>query len=373
MTTKKVSSIKELRGPYRKAVAWRFINDLPEQARRVPAIDKIVVLAKNESEGRSEWQATLDGAPFRWVQREAFYGTHWRLTFNAIDGDFDSFEGAWTLGELDGQGLRMQLDMEFALDIPVLEAGIGDEIKHRVAAFSDAMMNAAADYCSESLVDQRAIPRTTILAYAGITLDGNPVRCQVRNISPRGLLLAGVEWPATGPIDVELCGSRAKAVLVPETGRARCARLVLERDLGPEEFDGICFNLRTVAQRSSTRTRIEGIAELVYPRRSVTVLVHNLSDGGMCVSGPRESLSTESFEMCGMSIDPSAVVRGPRLESWRVVFRNELTQRQVETLAAELKSDAGNDDLMVCETVTHARPGTSRIRVDETFELITRA
>ncbi len=366
MAVKRVESEKELVGAFRKTTAWRFITDFAELAKRVPAIDKISQLHRTDTDGKSEWFVTLDGAPFQWIQRESYLGAYWRLSFNSIGGDFDSFSGAWTLRDLD-TGLHVHLAIEFELDIPVLEFGIRDEIKNRIQIFCESLMNAAVAYCAESATDERNNPRADIHTYTELCINRIPVRSMVKNASRKGLLVILETMPSFGSV-VTFLGLGVRGSLIPEVGQSHYARVMFDRELPQGEFDDLCFRLRTSSHRSSNRIKVEKVGECVYPRRSVGVLVHNISAKGMLVSGPRDSLGLESFYMHGITIDPKAIYAGQYASSWRIAFANDLTEEQVAHIAECLQKSDGID-VKFYETISMA-PGTVRVQHAHNLNLI---
>ena len=80
--------------------------------------------------GSSSWELHFRSGLLRWTERETFRRDELRLEFEQTTGDFDSFEGVWTLRQ-DGADTVLHFAAEFDFGIPSLE-GILDPIAEGV-------------------------------------------------------------------------------------------------------------------------------------------------------------------------------------------------------------------------------------------------
>jgi ribosome-associated toxin RatA of RatAB toxin-antitoxin module len=80
--------------------------------------------------GASSWELHFRSGLLRWDESERFLRDQLRLEFEQTSGDFDSFDGYWTLSQ-DGDDTRLHFQVDFDFGIDSM-AGILDPIADRV-------------------------------------------------------------------------------------------------------------------------------------------------------------------------------------------------------------------------------------------------
>lgn len=98
---------------------YRLLSDMERFPQFMRSVESLTVLERGEGYTVSEWVARLQGARFRWVERDQFEPD--RITYKQQSGDLKQFEGAWELMP-EGEGTRVRLITEFEFGMPMLAA-----------------------------------------------------------------------------------------------------------------------------------------------------------------------------------------------------------------------------------------------------------
>jgi ribosome-associated toxin RatA of RatAB toxin-antitoxin module len=124
--------------------AYAMMIDVQRYPDYMPSVNALEILEHGDHQITTRWDARIDGAPIQWVQRVWWTDANRKMHFEAIEGDFDVFQGQWSAGEADEQ-VRLQLRVEYRLGIPVIEEVLGPILKEKVTANSQAMLAAIAE------------------------------------------------------------------------------------------------------------------------------------------------------------------------------------------------------------------------------------
>ena len=163
---------------------WEQISLFKKYAGFIPEIDKIVV----RSENCSEWFITLDNAPFTWVETDLFDCISYILKFNCIGGDFEIFEGCWSVIRDTLNQIKLKLEFDYFLGIPVLEDLMSNVIKEKMQRFADSMINTHSNYVQSHSKNTRKTERFLVNSNKQITIDGRAVEAHIINISTGGVM-----------------------------------------------------------------------------------------------------------------------------------------------------------------------------------------
>ena len=122
--------------------ALRFITHTEEFPRFMPSVKEGTVLEKSAKGAVTCWSVEFDNIPFSWKQQEAFNLKKGEITFKAIEGDLEKFEGKWKL-EKHPQGTQIHLEIHFSIGIPMIEkliiGSLGELIKQNFKKMLDAI------------------------------------------------------------------------------------------------------------------------------------------------------------------------------------------------------------------------------------------
>jgi ribosome-associated toxin RatA of RatAB toxin-antitoxin module len=123
--------------------AFALMIDVARYPDYMPSVNSLEILAGDGNDLVTRWEAEIDGAPIRWVQKVWWNTADREMHFEAVAGDFDVFRGKWAAGLAEG-GVRLALTVEYRLGIPVIEEVLGPILKEKVKANSEAMLEAIA-------------------------------------------------------------------------------------------------------------------------------------------------------------------------------------------------------------------------------------
>jgi coenzyme Q-binding protein COQ10 len=121
---------------------YRLLADMERFPEFMHSVESLTVLERGDAFTVTEWVARLQGARFRWVERDEFEPN--RITFRQVSGDLKQFEGAWEL-EPDGEGTRVRLVTEFEFGMPMLAALLNPVARVALRDNGMAMLRAVRD------------------------------------------------------------------------------------------------------------------------------------------------------------------------------------------------------------------------------------
>jgi len=119
----------------------------------MPDVETVVVLERHPDHVITRWKTLVEDAPIEWTEKDVFDDANLRIDYELIEGDLDTFEGAWTFVE-DGATTRVVLGVEYDFGVPTLAELIGPTLEKKVRENSD-MMLAALKAEAESRVPAR--------------------------------------------------------------------------------------------------------------------------------------------------------------------------------------------------------------------------
>jgi ribosome-associated toxin RatA of RatAB toxin-antitoxin module len=189
MSIKKITSTAVIQPPARKSIAWSLLGDFVNYPKFFTNVDKITVRERNGGVGISEWDVTFDGAPITWIQKEQFDEARRQITFRSVSGDFDHFSGVWSVDNSNNGRPSIRLDLEYLLDIPVIETHFSEALQQRLQTNFDAITAAMAAQASKLAIDQRSHRRYPIDCFAGLQHGGRVIDALVVDLSAKGMKL----------------------------------------------------------------------------------------------------------------------------------------------------------------------------------------
>lgn len=108
----------------------------------MPDVETVVVLERHPDKVITRWKTLVEDAPIEWTEEDRFDDARLRIDYALIEGDLDTFEGAWTF-EADGDGrTRVVLGVEYDFGVPTLAELIGPTLEKKVRENSEMMLAA---------------------------------------------------------------------------------------------------------------------------------------------------------------------------------------------------------------------------------------
>jgi ribosome-associated toxin RatA of RatAB toxin-antitoxin module len=184
----KVFASHEISGICRKKNAWQHLIDIRNFPERIPDINVIRIIEKNDHSMLSEWFICLDGAPFSWIEYDTFIPERYTFNFKAISGDFDIYRGYWKITDSGSGTLTLASEVEYTLGIPVIEQNLGNVLKEKMQHFLNVSVKEQCNYLNADSHDERREERVIINHPVSIRLDGRNADANIINLSSGGMM-----------------------------------------------------------------------------------------------------------------------------------------------------------------------------------------
>ncbi len=107
----------------------------------MPDVDTVVVLERHPDRVITRWKTLVEDAPIEWTEEDRFDDAALADRLRAIEGDLDTFEGAWTF-EQRGGTTHVVLGVEYDFGVPTLAELIGPTLEKKVRENSEMMLAA---------------------------------------------------------------------------------------------------------------------------------------------------------------------------------------------------------------------------------------
>ena len=107
----------------------------------MPDVELVTVLERHGDRVVSRWKTLVEEAPIEWIEEDIFDDAALRVDYKLLEGDLDTFEGAWTFEERDGATF-VTLGVEYDFGVPTLAELIGPTLHKKVQENSEMMLAA---------------------------------------------------------------------------------------------------------------------------------------------------------------------------------------------------------------------------------------
>jgi coenzyme Q-binding protein COQ10 len=127
------------------AAPARAVYELAKDQERfpefMPDVETVKVLERHSDRVISRWKTLVEEAPIEWTEEDRFDDGALRIDYALLEGDLDTFEGAWTFEERDGL-THVLLTVEYDFGVPTLAELIGPTLQKKVLENSEMMLKA---------------------------------------------------------------------------------------------------------------------------------------------------------------------------------------------------------------------------------------
>ncbi len=107
----------------------------------MPDVETVTVLERHADYIVTRWKTLVEEAPIEWTEEDRFDDFIPRIDYKLIEGDLDTFEGAWTFVEAAGR-TRVNLSVEYDFGVPTLAELIGPTLAKKVRENCEMMLAA---------------------------------------------------------------------------------------------------------------------------------------------------------------------------------------------------------------------------------------
>jgi coenzyme Q-binding protein COQ10 len=122
-------------------VVYELAKDQERFPQFMPDVETVVVLERHPEYTITRWKTLVEEAPIEWTEEDRFDDERRRIDYKLIEGDLDTFEGAWTFEERDGV-THVVLGVEYDFGVPTLAELIGPTLQKKVQENSEMMLAA---------------------------------------------------------------------------------------------------------------------------------------------------------------------------------------------------------------------------------------
>ncbi|HEY8315126.1 MAG TPA: SRPBCC family protein [Candidatus Baltobacteraceae bacterium] len=105
----------------------------------MPDVETVTVLERHSDRIITRWKTLVEEAPIEWTEEDRFDDVALRIDYKLIEGDLDTFEGAWTFTE-NGTQTHVVLGVEYDFGVPTLAELIGPTLHKKVQENSEMML-----------------------------------------------------------------------------------------------------------------------------------------------------------------------------------------------------------------------------------------
>jgi coenzyme Q-binding protein COQ10 len=130
------------------AASARAVYELAKDQERfpefMPDVETVRILERHPGRVISRWKTLVEEAPIEWTEEDRFDDDGLRIDYALLEGDLDTFQGAWTFEERDGL-THVLLTVEYDFGVPTLAELIGPTLQKKVLENSEMMLKALKD------------------------------------------------------------------------------------------------------------------------------------------------------------------------------------------------------------------------------------
>ena len=107
----------------------------------MPDVETVTVVERHADRVLTRWKTLIEDAPIEWLEEDRFDDAAARIDYRLLEGDLDTFEGAWTFEERDGR-TQVTLSVEYDFGVPTLAELIGPTLAKKIRENSEMMLAA---------------------------------------------------------------------------------------------------------------------------------------------------------------------------------------------------------------------------------------
>jgi len=130
-------------------VVYELAKDQERFPQFMPDVEAVTVLEVHSDHTLSRWKTLVEEAPIEWIEEDRFYDDALRIEYKLLEGDLDTFEGAWTFDERDGV-TYVKLTVDYDFGVPTLAELIGPTLQKKVVENSEMMLAALKNEAERS-------------------------------------------------------------------------------------------------------------------------------------------------------------------------------------------------------------------------------
>jgi ribosome-associated toxin RatA of RatAB toxin-antitoxin module len=338
MGFERVSTEAILKGKVRKEFAWTIISDYSRYEQFMENVDRVNVIEKTATEGKSEWFVTVEEAPLKWVERDFYDVENYELRFESIDGDFENINGGWKVEDYQNEGIKIYFSVEYNLGIPVIEEVLGHILKEKMKTNIDSMIHAIKEELTKAQADDRKYARFNIGRYNTINLNGKDIRAYIVNISQKGMMFYYDGLFDAQEAMVKINDISIDSELLFNDLKHKNCRLIFKTAVGEAAMTDLVSQLTTTSTRAYERHLVEKHFSIMFGESVSPVFLINISPKGMLFKyDDTFEWQDEKFEIAGVPLSARELHHDIASKTVRVQFTATLNEIEYTALLKKLK------------------------------------
>ena len=123
------------------ALIYELAKDQERFPQFMPDVESVTIVERHPDRVLSRWKTLIEDAPIEWLEEDRFDDAALRIDYQLLEGDLDTFEGAWTFVPGAG-GTLVALDVTYDFGVPTLAELIGPTLHKKVQENSEMMLRA---------------------------------------------------------------------------------------------------------------------------------------------------------------------------------------------------------------------------------------
>lgn len=336
-----------LKGKVRKEFAWKIISDYSRYEEFMENVDKVNILERSASVGKSEWFVTVEEAPLKWIERDYYDVDNYELRFESIDGDFENINGRWKVEDFQNEGIKIYFSIDYNLGIPVIEEVLGHILREKMKTNIDSMIHAIKEELTRTQGDDRIYKRYSIGKYNNLNLNSKDVRAFIVNLSQKGMMFYyDGEFDAQN-ITVKTSGLSIEAEALFNDLKHKNIRIIFKEAISERQIEELVSALNTSGIRAFERQLIEKHMTITFSDQAFPVFLINLSPKGILLKyDDAFEWRDESFELAGVKLSAREFHHDIASKTVRVQFTNTINELEFASLLKKIRdSELGMQQL----------------------------
>jgi coenzyme Q-binding protein COQ10 len=123
------------------ALIYELAKDQERFPQFMPDVESVTVVERHADRVLTRWKTLIEDAPIEWLEEDRFDDAALRIDYKLLEGDLDTFEGAWTFVP-EGSGTLVALDVTYDFGVPTLAELIGPTLEKKVRENAEMMLAA---------------------------------------------------------------------------------------------------------------------------------------------------------------------------------------------------------------------------------------
>jgi coenzyme Q-binding protein COQ10 len=123
------------------ALIYELAKDQERFPQFMPDVESVTVVERHDDRVLTRWKTLIEDAPIEWLEEDRFDDVALRIDYKLLEGDLDTFEGAWTF-VADPAGTLVTLDVTYDFGVPTLAELIGPTLEKKVRENAEMMLAA---------------------------------------------------------------------------------------------------------------------------------------------------------------------------------------------------------------------------------------